>query len=348
MSGQDRWPSSASGGNRTRLIGLRLNFIYMRYFLIATISIFVTANALYADSVFMKDGREIKGLIIDEYVDRITLSTVDGEKEIFRKDIERIEYDAPEQNFMQLGRAYDAKGWYGRAAFYYKKAMEINPDYSEARDAYLASHAKMWRQEERMTKKELERQGMVMDWWKNRGRESISPSEDKAVLLKDILGISIIEKDGIFIIDEVRSSSTAARAGIQKGDVLAAIWGRHIHYSKIEDVINELLGPKYSEVRVEVERKISIQVESTSANLYKDIGVLLNFEYRGLVVKDVMDGTRGETAGFKKGDFVIAIDKNMARYLPLDSVIALINSAKNSNNITFTIRRTINLRREGE
>jgi C-terminal processing protease CtpA/Prc len=61
----------------------------------------------------------------------------------------------------------------------------------------------------------------------------------------------------------------------------------------------------------------------------------------------VFSGKKGEQAGFKKGDFVIAIDKNVTRYMPIDSVIALINNPKN-NKIVFTIRRNINLKREGE
>ncbi len=136
----------------------------MRYICAIAILIFCTTSTLYADVVIMKNKTRIKGLVVDEYVDRVTLNTIYGEKDIFRKDIERIEYDTPEQNFMQLGRAYDDKGWYDKAAFYYKKAMEIKPDYKEAREAYLASHAKMWRKEEKMAESELKRQSMVMNW----------------------------------------------------------------------------------------------------------------------------------------------------------------------------------------
>lgn len=319
----------------------------MRYVAAIIMLIFVT-TALYADTVIMKDRTRVKGLVVEEYVDRITLSTVDGEKSIFRKDIERVEYDTPEQNFMQLGRAYDAKGWYDKAAFYYKKAMEVNPAYKEAREAYLASHAKMWRQEEKMARKELERRSMAMEWWKHRDKAISSPDKDKAALLKDILGISLMERDGIFTIEEVRPYSSAAKAGIQEGDTLVSIWGKHIRYSNSEEVIDGLLGPKYSEVRVSIEKDISIPINDINGNLYKSMGIFLDFEYEGLVVKDVVSGKIGEIAGLRKGDFVIAIDKNIMRYLPLNSVVALINSAKSNQDIVFTIRRTINLRREGK
>jgi tetratricopeptide (TPR) repeat protein len=317
--------------------------------LIIIITIVIIAPRLYADTIVMKDGEKIKGLVVDEYVDRVTLSTIDGEKDILRQDIEKIEYDSPEQNFMQLGRAYDVKGWYDKAAFYYRKAMELNPDYKEARDAYLASHAKMWREEERLTKKELERQNMVMEWWKKKNRyiKNSSQVQDKALLLKDVLGIYLVERNNIFTIDEVKPNSSAAKAGIQKGDLLVGIWGKLIKYSNMEDVLAELLGPKYSEVRVLIEREISIPREN-SKNLYRELGIVLGFQYEGLEIKEVISGNKGESAGFKKGDYIVAIDKNITRYLPLDSIIALINSTEGNRNIIFSVRRKVNLRREGE
>ena len=62
-------------------------------------------TVIYADTIIMKDRTRMKGLVVDEYVDRVSLSTIDGEKYVFRKDIDRIEYDTPEQNFMQMGMA---------------------------------------------------------------------------------------------------------------------------------------------------------------------------------------------------------------------------------------------------
>ena len=320
----------------------------MRYIIVILIFVFIITGTLFADTIFMKDKKEIKGLVVDEYVDRITLSTVDGERDILRSDIDRIEYDEPELNFMQLGRAYDAKGWYDKAAFYYKKAMELNPKHKEAREAYLASHAKMWRQEERMTKKELQRQKMTMDWRNKRYKKDSPQIKDKTLLLKETLGISLEEEGGAFRIAGVLDYSSADKAGIQKGDLLVGIWGRLVRYSNIEAILDELLGPKYSEVRVLIEKDISVKVEEDIEDLYSDLGILLGFEYEGLIVKDVFPDEIGEAVGFRKNDFIVAIDKSFTRYLPLDSVIALIRTAKGNEDIIFTVRRKVNLRREGK
>jgi len=320
----------------------------MRYIIALVLLSFLNVATLYADTIVMKDKNKLKGLVVEEYVDRIVFSTVEGERDIFRNDIEVIEYDTPEQNFMQLGRSYEEKGLYDKAAFYYRKAIEINPDYKEARDAYLASHAKMWRKEERLARKELERQDMVMNWRRNRNKKDTSPSKDTALLLEDTLGISLRENEGVFTIDKVVPYSSADKAGIKEGDILVGIWGKLIRYSKIQDVIKELLGPKYSEVKVLIEREIPIPVASDSRNLYDELGILLGFEYEGLVVNKVTSGNAGDLAGLRKDDFIVAIDKTITRYLPLDGIIALINSAKNNERIIFTIRRKINLRREGK
>jgi len=309
-------------------------------------SILIYAAVVGADTVVMKNGTKVKGLVVDEYVDRIALSTVDGEKHILREEIDRIEYDTPEQNFMQLGRAYDEKGWYDKAAFYYKKAMDVNPDYKEARDAYVASHAKMWHEEERRTKKDIERHTMAMEWQANKNKKIEGVSKNKKTLVKECIGISLTEYEGIFKIDDVAPGSSAYKADIRKGDFLIGIWGKLVRYSKLEDVLSELIGPKYSEVKVMIEKDIPVPAE-TDANMYKELGIFLSFEYEGLVIKDIVSGKKGEFSGLKKGDIIIAVDKNITRYMPMDSVIALINSSKNDN-VVFSVRRVINLRREGE
>ena len=317
----------------------------MRHTIIIIILLFFVAT-LHADTINMKNGDRIKGLVVDEYADRVIMNTVDGEEDIFRKDIEDIEYDTPEQTFMQLGRSYEAKGWYDKASFYYKKAMEINPDYKEARELYLASYTKSWRQKDEITKKEIKWRNMVMDWWKDKDKKTPPPKKDYSLLLKKTLGFSLSEKKGYFTIDTIRPYSAAAKGGIKGGDVLVGIWGRLIRYSKMEEVVDELLGPKHSELKVLVEKEIVIPTEQKTNNLYKELGILLGFEYEGLLIKNVTPGEAGERLGFKEGDSLIKIDKNVTRYIPFDGIIAIINNADNKD-MVFTIRRNVTLRRGG-
>ena len=265
----------------------------MRHILIIIIFLFFVTS-IHADTINMKNGDRIKGLVVDEYVDRITMNTVDGEKDILREDIEDVEYDTPEQTFIQLGKSYDAKGWYDKASFYYKKAMEINPDHNEARELYLASYTKSWRQKERITKKEIKWRNMIIDWWKDKDKKTPLPQKDYSSLLKKSLGFSLSEKGGYFKIASLRPYSMAAKSGIKKGDLLVGIWGRLIRYSKMKEVAEELLGPKHSELKILVEKKIVIPKKLKTDNLYKELGISLSFEYEGLLIKDITPGEKGE------------------------------------------------------
>ena len=47
----------------------------------------------------MGDEKRVKGVVVEDYDDRIVLSTIDGEKSIMKQKIERILYDMDEQNF---------------------------------------------------------------------------------------------------------------------------------------------------------------------------------------------------------------------------------------------------------
>ncbi len=302
-----------------------------------------------ADTLTMTDGKKIKGLVVEEYTDRVTLSTIDGEATILRKYIDHIEYDTSEQNFMQLGRAYDEKGWYDKAAFYYKKAMDANPDYKPAREAYLASHAKKWREEEKRTKKELNRRSMIMEWQTNRRKKTFSvPGKGKDILVRESLGISLSESSGGFRITEVRPYSSADRSGIKEGDILVSIWGKLVKHTDKKEVLDELLGPEYSEVKVTVERQVSFPVADDNQNPYESLGVTLGFEYQGLIVENITDEESAAAQVFKRGDSVEAIEGENTRYLSLGSIIEIINNAASTEqNVNFRIRRTLNLRREG-
>src|SRR5204862_222230 len=144
---------------------------------------------------------------------------------------------------------------------------------------------------------------MAIEWQRARkNKKTEAAVKSKENLVKESLGIVLIENEGVFNINEAVPGSSADKAGIRKGDFLVGIWGRLIRYSKLDDILSELIGPKYSEVKIILEKDISISLE-TGKETYKELGILLSFEYEGLAIKDVIPGKKGEEAGFKKGDF---------------------------------------------
>jgi len=63
-----------------------------------TASLFLLAAGQYAagDLVYTKDGKELRGIVIEDYKDRILFSTVDGETTIMKDNIAII---VPRQAF---------------------------------------------------------------------------------------------------------------------------------------------------------------------------------------------------------------------------------------------------------
>src|SRR3989338_3099525 len=59
---------------------------------------------LSADTIVMKNGKELKGLVVEQHADRVIFSTENGEVPIFLKGVKDIRYDEPAQNFMKIGK----------------------------------------------------------------------------------------------------------------------------------------------------------------------------------------------------------------------------------------------------
>lgn len=307
----------------------------MRFIFSIIIFIFAT-GPIYADTITMKDKTKVKGLIVEEYVDRVIFSTADGEREIFKKEIDSIEYDAPEQNLFQIGREYEKKLQYEKATFYYKRALEINPEYKEARDAFLSSQAVMWREEEARSKKELEHRRMVLGWQESGTKEpTVAMALDKNELLKKNLGFELLISDGNFVVTKVVEGSGAYNAGIKEGDVLSAIWGRLVRYSKFEDVFNKLNIQQFSELKLSIERDIVLPRRVSD--------VSFKIGYEGLFIKEIVPGGASEKTGLKTGDIVTHIDKTPTRYMPLERAVELIKDK--TSPFPLRIKRDIILKR---
>ncbi len=322
----------------------------MRYVIILFIIIIRVSFCLYsyADTVYMKDDSVVKGLVVEEYKDRITLSTYEGEKVVLRSDIKSIKYDTKEQKLMELGRIYDSKGQFDRAVPCYKEAIRLNPDFSEAKAAFIASSEKLLHEREALLRKEIARRSMIVNW-REREKNSEVSSAQKGSLTMKALGINITQEKELFIIDEVELSSRAYKAcGVRKGDVLVAIWGKLIQYSDLNEVVSELAqGPKHSEVNFTLEKDLYVPLTGLNKNLYKKIGAVLKMDYNGLFIERITGNSPAEISGLRERDLVVAIEDKMARYLSTKEVINTINKCTNAN-INFTVRRNVTLKREGE
>ncbi len=311
----------------------------------AAVSLFFLEPAA-ADTIILKTGKDLKGLIVEEHTDRIILSTEKGEVPILRNGIKDIQYDEPAQNFMRIGKDYEAKGQVGEALAYYEKALELNPDLQDAQKAIFGLRSRFWASNTEGPREEVEKQQILFEAWdqKKPVDDFVKKKEkEQAKVLRKSLGI-VLEKKGDWVrLAYVNPKSPAAVAGLKKNDRLAAIDHQSLRYLNANVVGQKMLTPRYSNFGLEFERDCFLHKEKISSDL-KNLGFDLRLEYQGLVVNGVRPGSIADQAGMKNRDLVFKIDKKATRYMPLKKAKQLVRDSKEER-IILTVRRTALLSR---
>lgn len=309
-------------------------------------SLFLCETA-QADTIILKNGKEIKGLVVEEHADRIILSTEKGEIPILRKGFRDIQYDDPAQNFMQIGKAYEKDGKLGEALAFYEKAMEVNPDLEEAAKAAVGVRNRFWASSTEGPRNEIEKQQVIYDSW-GTGlpvEELIAKgeTEQKKVLRKN-LGIALEKKGDWVQLEIVELKKEAALAGLKKNDRLISIDSQSLRYLSVEAVTKNMLVPRLSHFMLGFERDCFLHKRAEKTNL-KQLGLKLKLYYEGLVVDSVKPDSLAEKAGLKEADFLVRVNGESTRYLPLPKVVQLIQNST-EDRIIFTVRRTALLTRK--
>ena len=61
-----------------------------------------TVDCGLSDTVYTKEGKELKGIIVEDYKDRIIFSTIDGQITVLKSDVKELYFDTEEQNLIKL------------------------------------------------------------------------------------------------------------------------------------------------------------------------------------------------------------------------------------------------------
>ena len=314
--------------------------IFRAIFIITLIGIFCLgmATVSYADTVVMNNDEQVKGVVVEEYKDRIVLSTVDGEKQIMRRDIKTIKFDLEEQNLASFGDYYQDRKRYKKAYYYYQRALAINPYYKRARDGlnyvqtYLANggRAEKLRHIDRLNRELKGGRGAM-----------IADMQEQERQLRASLGISLKNVGQSFVVSSVAIGSPAEKAGIREGDVLVVIWGRPTKYMHPAELMDKILDPSIMDAQLVIERSYILEIENKIANPITLLGAKLGFsEMEGLEVTKVYKGSVADKAGIKEGDLVLEVQGKTTRYMPLKIVEQIINSRKGKT-LSLKIRREV-------
>jgi len=302
-----------------------------------------TSKAAAADRITYRDGKVIKGVVVENYADRITFSTFEGEKSIMKSDISRVEYDSLEYNFLDLAQQYQDQDSFERAYFYYGEALKLNPDSNMAKDGLSLSYQTLFKEKQRLKEKEVEKRNIIERFRRTGQLVKEGAIRDKAEILKNSTGIELRIGAINPQVLKVKRGSAAEESGIFPGDKIIAVWSRLTGYLDKDEVISRLIDSRQQEVKVDIERKLKVtkRKQASPKGITHLVGASFVVEWDGITVKAIVPGGPAASAGFKVGDLVEKVENQSCRYMDLKSMYKLIQEA--ASKVNFVIRRDVTI-----
>jgi C-terminal processing protease CtpA/Prc len=319
-----------------------MKFLFM--FVCSAVLAAASGPYVLADTVYFHDGSETKGIVVENYHNRIVLSTFEGEKQIDKSDIKDILYDRREQNLLKLGDFHEEKGNTRTAYSYYKKAYEINPGYKEARDKFIYIRSILLRNPERQLQAEMAKKQKLFSQSGKAYEPQLRITENISdVMLQEKTGISICMDRHMPKVLNVLPASPAARSGIKKSDVIFSVWGRLTGYMELESIVDMIINNPSPEIVLTIKRKISVpKVDKRSS----DSGISLAIVEEGIVIKEIRGNSDAAKNGLIAGDVIIGINEEPTRYMPLNNAALNIETNFLSDKLKLDILRDISLWRK--
>ncbi len=322
---------------------IRVLAIFLGIFIISN---YPMASVLFSDTIYTNEGREIRGIVVEDYSDRVVMSTVDGEITELKSDIKQLYYDSEADNLIKLAEQSKERGDMIKAFAYYDMALRADPDSKPAKDGIIFLQGYLFRKEQVKKEDEIRKREEFENFGAAKIAEEKSTEEkirDMEVNMRQSLGITLGVKGGGQVIESVRSSSPAADAGARPNDIIIAVWGRLTGYMPLEDVMKALLEKPSLEIKCTIERDIAIfpdRGRMFRPSLKDMIGATFSMQFDGLTVSDIMADGPASVKGLEKGDIVVAIDGKSTRYMPLKKAVSLMRGTKN-NYILLKVRREL-------
>jgi len=296
----------------------------------------LTTSHLFADTVRLTSGNEMKGLVVDEYVDRIVVNTFEGEKTVLRKDIKDIQYENEETRLLKLGDEATARGKYKNAIYYYQAVLKLDPDSVAARDGEIAAIRKQLGSGTEKAKEEID---LMIALEETTAKASGGRIDTYEKNVQNLLGLKLKkdEENNTCYIEEVMPNSVSADYDIRKKDVISAVWNDNVKYMSYEGIINKLSGPEFSMIKLSLERKVDFPEPK---RLKWDIGI----KEEGYFIKEASGLNASEKGLFIPGDWVLEINSVSTRYMPKAEFNRLLSD--NNAPLTLLIKRDLYMTRE--
>lgn len=299
----------------------------------------VFTSAASADTVIMKDKTRIKGLILDEFTDRIVISTAGGERTLMKDGIRSAVYDDEERALIQIGRTQFKKGNYIKAYYTFEKAAEINPDSEEAcqRRDFLRNYLE--------TKMRYDVADSVR---RNQELYGGSPGDSFLNVIKRDLGLTLVSDGKYVFVEKATPVEAKASKKFRQGDRIVSVWGEMAAYRTPEEVAEMVLRP--GQAKVVIERVMFPELAAlrgleafwSFSNYKKIAGADLKLNTGGIEIDRVSpDGPFGRS-GIRNGDMLYRIGGENTRYMPMGQAVRKIRDGQGSK-LEIVVRREITI-----
>lgn len=299
----------------------------------------------HADTLRLKSGKEVKGIIVEDYQSRVVISTIDGERTIMKDSIAALHYDSEDENLVKLAERAQERRDYVKAYDFYEKAIRINPKSKAAQDGLVFCRGYLVRKQEVKKEDDIRRREEFEHFG---GAAASRPAragkkDDLATELQATLGLTLRIQDGSPAIDVVQQRSQAYKAGARAGDDLVAVWSRLTGYMSLEDVMRLLLEKPSFEMKITIERAADVAVNprrGAASSPHDLIGASFVMRLEGLTLVQVKEGGAAAQAGLRNSDLIIAIDGQRTRYMPLQKAIGVVRASKGPT-VKISFRREL-------
>ena len=284
-----------------------------------TFLILISHN-LAADTIALTDGTEMKGLVVDEYVDRVVVSTFDGEKTVLRKNIKSISYEDEETRLLKLGDDAMARGQYKNAVYYYETVSRLNPNSVAAHDGKIAAVRKQLNSGADKAKEEVDLM-IALEGITAKTPENPAAAYERNV--RDLLGLKLKkdEEKNTCCVETVMPNSVSADYGIRKNDIISAVWTDTVKYMRYENLMGKLAGPEFSMIKLTIEREVILPEPK---KLKWGIGI----NEGGYFIKEISGLKDAEKKMVASGDWIVEVNSASTRYLPKGELNRLLFSDK--------------------
>ncbi len=285
-----------------------------------------------ADTLILKDGRKIEGLILAEQQDCYIVKIRIGTTKVNKAMVKKIDRLSSEENFVNFGNQFlDSKN-YDAALEQYKKALDVNPEFQPAKDA-MAKVEKIKKELEEKRLAELEKKKKEL--------------EEKKDAVEKGFGFRLdVSNDQLRIIS-VSADSGAETGGLKRNDRIIQINDRPTKGKSLEENIDCLAKGESTFYNFLVQREVELTRKKINyqKHTFVGVGIFLDVAGNDLIVNSVIVGEAADMAGLKPRDKAISINGKPTAGLSVNDAAELIGGAELST-VTLVIQRSVEIERK--